>query len=154
MKKPLLIGLGQRFRSDDAVGPYIVESLNKSYANAADFSVMGDAANLLDLWEGRDLVFLVDAVEPEIARPGSIFRLDGLKENFPLQPNVSSSHVLGLNEALELGRILQRLPRQLQIYGIAGASFDYGELLSEAVLKAADEVIAEIGNKLGKQTQE
>ena len=42
----------------------------------------------------------------------------------------TSTHLLGVAEAVELGRELDRLPQRLTVYGIEGERFDVGEGLS------------------------
>ena len=51
----------------------------------------------------------------------------------------SSTHALGVAEAIEIARSLGRLPKQVRVYGIEGASFDYGRGLSPEVEKAVEE---------------
>ena len=60
-----------------------------------------------------------------------------------------STHALGVADAVELGRELERLPRRLAVYGIEGERFDAGEGLTPiveiAVQDLVDELYAEFG---------
>ena len=44
----------------------------------------------------------------------------------------SSTHALGLADAVELARSLGRLPQRVVVYGIEGAAFEFGNGLSAA----------------------
>ena len=58
--------------------------------------------------------------------------------------DASSTHALGLAEAVELARSLGRLPQRVVVYGIEGESFAFGKGLSAAVAAAADRVTEEV----------
>ena len=151
MKRPLVIGLGHRYRSDDGVGPRVVDELRSLYPVLAEYrESQGDAAELLDLFEGREAVILIDAVCKAEDEAGKIYRLDGLNDSLPVQDGISSSHVLSLSEALQLGRILDRLPGTLVIYGINGANFDPGDQLSGPVAGCTREVIEAVVARLNQ----
>ena len=50
----------------------------------------------------------------------------------------SSTHAIGVADAIELGRVLGRLPRRVVVYGVTGACFDAGRGLSGALLDVID----------------
>src|ERR1039457_2451863 len=51
-----------------------------------------------------------------------------------------STHAFGVAEAVQLARVLERLPRRLLIYGIEGRRFDLGSAPSVEVVEASDRV--------------
>ena len=51
----------------------------------------------------------------------------------------SSTHALGLAEAIEIARSLGRLPTRVRVVGIEGARFDFGRGLSPEVEDAVEE---------------
>jgi hydrogenase maturation protease len=51
-----------------------------------------------------------------------------------------STHGLGVGEAIELARTLNRMPNSLTVYGIEGGSFRTGVGLSPEVERAAETV--------------
>jgi hypothetical protein len=53
-----------------------------------------------------------------------------------------------LGEAVELGRVLGRLPVRLVLYAVEAGDVGYGEGLSPAVAAAADRVVDEIAGEL------
>jgi hydrogenase maturation protease len=52
----------------------------------------------------------------------------------------TSTHALGVPEAIELARALGRLPARLEVYAIEGARFTAGAELSPAVERAVREL--------------
>lgn len=147
-----IIGLGNRFRGDDCVGPYIVHRLrNRLTSSVSCIENHGDMANLLEEWKHKR-VCLIDAVQADDAQSGEIFRLDGLVEKFPESLCRASSHGLNLGEALELSQTLDALPEELHIYAICGKDFSFGAGLSTAVQAAAEQVEQEILANLNIQT--
>jgi hydrogenase maturation protease len=147
--KPLIVGLGNRFRTDDSVGPYIVDSLASTHQNDVDLMVnCGDAAALLDSWKTRHQVLLIDACYDETSPAGYIHQLDGLKETLTLDNPSASSHALTLSNAIELGKLLNTLPRSLRIYSIVGQNFAHGEGLTAEVLAAAQQLIKTLSHQI------
>lgn len=95
--------------------------------------VEGVTLALLDAWEGADTAVLVDAVASG-ATPGRVHRVEASLRALPAHLRASSStHAVGVAETIELARALGRLPAQVVLYGVEGASFDPGMGLSQAV---------------------
>ena len=140
----LIIGVGNLYRSDDAVGILIARKLNDM--KTACMSVQeqsGEGTSLMDAWKDYETVWIVDAVssgEP----PGSIHRLDASKQPIPTKFFSCSTHNFGVAEAIELARTLNQLPEQLKLYGIEGKNFQPGEVLSPEVEQAMESVSNEI----------
>jgi hydrogenase maturation protease len=97
----------------------------------------GEAVGLLDAWEGADAVVLVDAVRSG-APAGTIHRVAVGDGALPAAFGRTSSHAVGLAEAVELGRSLGRLPRTVIVYGVEAERFVAGAGLSEPVERALD----------------
>lgn len=147
-RKIVFIGVGNPFRSDDAVGRVVVERLRGEIPQGVTLlEETGDGAELLDAWEGADCVILVDAVQSG-APPGTIHRLDARTEKLPAWFSHSSTHTFGVAEAIELGRAMGELPAELVVYGIEGLDFSAGTELSpevaEVVPIAANLILQEI----------
>ena len=138
----LVLGVGNAWRSDDAAGIEVVRRLRAVPAlRARDYE--GDPAGLIEAWDGEPVVVLVDAVSSG-ARAGTVHRLDPLLEPLPAELFPGSTHHLGLPEAVELARALDRLPGRLELLGIEGADFGAGEGLTPAVERAVEQVAAEL----------
>jgi hydrogenase maturation protease len=63
-----------------------------------------------------------------------------------------STHDFGIAEAVELARILGRLPRHLVVYLVEGERFDIGARLSPAVNDAVDRVAENILAELSRRS--
>lgn len=145
----VVIGVGNYLRHDDAAGLATVRLL-RARAHAAEIEVYeleGEMLALLDLWAGADAVVLVDAIHCD-GPPGSISRLDATSAAIPASLRGSAStHAVGVGEAIELARALQRLPGRVVLFGVKGRCFDAGFGLSEEVAdttgRLADAVLRE-----------
>ncbi|WP_308368563.1 MULTISPECIES: hydrogenase maturation protease [unclassified Microbulbifer] len=147
-----VISLGNHFRGDDSVGPYLLHRLREKLGDSVDcIENGGDMTRLLEDWTRRR-VCLVDAIMAHGRQAGDIIRLNGLAEAMPASVCTTSSHGLNLAEAIELGRVMGALPLQLDIYGICGENFTTSAALSPAVEAAAAKVEQEILKSLMTQT--
>ncbi len=97
----------------------------------------------MEAWIGARTVIVVDAVSSD-SRPGSIFRFDAAQQPLPGKIFQCSAHALGLHEAVELSRALNRLPQRFIIYGIAGKSFGIGGPLSAEVKEGVRQVVERV----------
>jgi len=142
---PLIVGIGNRFRMDDGVGPRVAEMLHETGLNAHVHA--GDGAGLLDLFEDHDDIILVDATRSGAA-PGSLVAFDaGLA---PLRADMFhySTHRFGLAEAVETARALGCLPEKLRVYGIEGKDFGAGVGLTARVEHTALALVADLAADL------
>jgi hydrogenase maturation protease len=94
-------------------------------------------------WEGAESVILIDAAQSGAAA-GTIHRFDAASTEVPSGLFHYSSHQFAVAEAIEMARVLGRLPGSLMVFGIEGTDFSYGEGLSPAVSDAIDKVENEI----------
>lgn len=141
----LIIGVGNRDRGDDGVGPIAVDRLVAKGIPAVEHSY--DGAALIDVWEGCDRVILVDAMRSG-AQAGTIRRFDASGERLPKGAFAVSSHLFGPVEAVETARALGRLPSNLIVFGIEGGSYGFGDPLSPAVQEAMHDLIDRIIKEL------
>ena len=131
----MVIGVGNALRHDDGAGLAVARRL-RARSGAVPIAVReheGETLALLDLWAGSNAVVLVDAICSG-ATPGTIHRFDASEEPLPSELRGSSStHAVGIGEAIELARSLQRLPRRVLVLGVEGRRFDAGAGLSAEV---------------------
>ncbi len=146
----LVIGIGNRFRQDDGVGPAVADELEARGVRTLELD--GEGTRLMNAWQGEDRVVLVDAVRSD-GRPGTIHRLDAIKGRVRKNWLRCSSHEFAVAEAVEMARILERLPQSLVIFGIEGKSYGYGEKLTPNVKQAVPEVARRILLELGSPPQ-
>lgn len=136
-----IIGCGNFDRGDDAAGLLVARRLRE--LGVASTSCSGESLALMDGWDGADSVILVDAVVSG-RQPGTVSIWDPLASPVPRECFVGSTHAFGVAEAIELARVLDRLPPQLTLYGIEGAHFEQGAPPSPEVLDAIERVAQEI----------
>jgi len=136
----VVIGLGTEHRGDDSVGLLVARALRTRLAPpGAVLERSAEGTELLDLWDGRDLVVVVDAVQGGGA-PGTVLRFEVGGEPLPAPLSATSTHGISLAQAVALGQTLNRLPRRLVIYGIEASAFAPGSDASPAVAGAVEPV--------------
>ncbi len=145
----LVIGVGNELRHDDAAGVEIARRLRgRTRPTGVDVcESQGDVTELLDAWEHRDAVVIVDSMRSG-APPGTIRRVDASRDPLPYRlRRPASTHAVAVGEAIELGRALDRLPARVVVYAVEGRRFEAGIGLSdevETVVPAvADAVLSE-----------
>jgi|SRR5579884_491514 hydrogenase maturation protease len=144
----LVIGIGNRYRSDDGAGPAALELLRiERLPGVRLLECEGEASSLLDAWQGAGAVVLIDAASSHAA-PGTIYRFDLLAQPLPFEVSFLSAHAFGVAQAIELGRVLHQLPTSLILYAIEGKSFAAGTGLSREVALAVHEVVQHLKREL------
>ena len=140
---PLVIGVGNRWRSDDGIGPGTIDALADVQDLDAELVVLdGEPARLVAAWQGRALVVIVDAiVAGEL--PGTVHVLTDPNSLHGAEVG-ASSHGGGVAEAVALGRALGQLPDRLVVVGVEPATVDHGDVLSPPVAAAIDAVVAAV----------
>jgi hydrogenase maturation protease len=141
--KPLVIGVGNRWRRDDAIGPRAIEALAAEGRDDIDLLALdGEPARLVFAWADRPLVVVIDAVRTG-APPGTMHHLDALDRDLIVPPS-PSTHGAGVACAVALGRALDRLPDRLMVLGIEPADIDHGDELSPAVAAVFDALVNQV----------
>lgn len=141
----LVIGLGNLYRRDDAVGLRVAELVRSAAPKKLRvIEGIADGTDMLNLWKTSDTVWVADCTISG-RPPGSIYVLDGLNEDIPVALFPSySTHTLNIVQTIALARTLNSLPRRLTIYGIEGENCDPGIGLTEGMDKAAHEIAEKI----------
>jgi hydrogenase maturation protease len=145
----VVIGVGNEWGRDDAAGLEVARRLRG--AAALDVRIdehEGEPAGLIDAWSGAQEAIVVDAVSSG-ADPGAIHRLDAGRAPLPANRFRASTHALGVADAVELARSLDRLPARLVVYGIEGERFDAGSGLTPAVERAVEVLADRLRQHLG-----
>jgi hydrogenase maturation protease len=135
---PLVLGVGNENRGDDAAGLLVARLLRPRLAGVATVSeVATEGTELLDQWEGREFVVAVDAIRTG-APSGTVLRWASGSGPLPTPLSTVSSHGISLGQAVALGETLGRFPGSLVLYGIEGTEFTAGAAASVAVEAALE----------------
>ena len=137
LRPVLVLGLGNPLQADDGVGCRVVEALEERAlppgVEVLDGGTPG--VGLINLWEGRRRVIIVDAAEMG-RRPGEVARfrpedvtLTGASERFSL-------HRTAVADALALAKALDLPIPEIVFYGVQPGRVDWGEQLSPEVAAA------------------
>lgn len=139
-----VICVGNPYRRDDGVGLAVLREL-AGVPGVTAVEATGDAASLLSLWADEPQVVLVDAISAG-APPGTVHELhcrDG-RWTVPPPSAPASTHGLGVAAAIELGRALGQLPREVTLLGVEAGDCGHGEGLTAPVAAAVPEVVRRI----------
>ena len=135
-----VVGIGNEFRGDDAVGLTVVRQLKERVPTGArTFELTGDQTYLLELMRSTDAVIMVDAVQSS-APAGTIFRVDASEEPVPKEFMSFSTHAIDSASAIELARTLGSLPGTILIYGIVGKKFSFSTSMTAEVREVIEMV--------------
>ena len=153
----LVIGIGNPYRADDGVGLAVARHLKeRAPGNLKILEASGEFTSLMESWKHAGAVILVDALQSG-QRPGAIFRFNALEQRLPAGISRHSTHALGIMEAIELARMINRLPPSLIFYGIEGKNFQAGFGLSPeveaSVEKAVDCILEDIRSDIQHHCQ-
>ncbi len=140
----LIVGLGNRYRQDDAVGLLVASRLK----NISDDGVEvlehdGDPLDLLPIWTGRTLAIVIDALNLR-QTAGTIYEFDPDADLPPNRESIVSTHGHSLWDAWELAILLSQRPDRAVIVAVAGRLFGQGADLSTEVEAAIDGVVERV----------
>jgi hydrogenase maturation protease len=152
----LVVGVGNAYRSDDAVGLIAARQIaarrpsrspgsGEGVPNIQVIEASGEGTELIEAWQDADVVVVIDAVHRERgAAPGTPHWFDAHEGSLPIHFFHTSTHAFGVAEAIELARALKRLPPQLIVYGIEGRVFEAGVGLSAELARAVPSVVTDV----------
>lgn len=138
-----IIGIGNEFRSDDGIGIHIVRELKNRYPELNTSESDGNGVELLSLYQGNDLLIIIDAAYAEKEEDiGKILHLN-LNETVDFSNiKLFSSHSFGLVESLKMGKILNAIPDETHLYLVFARDFSFGNKISEEVKQSTEKIIS------------
>lgn len=146
-----VIGIGNRDRGDDALGPRVADALLEHVPGQVSVvEHSGEVAGLVDLMTDAAAVYLIDAAVMGL-EPGSLREFDASGAPLPALGGAFSSHALGLSEAIELARALGVLPRVCRVFAVEAVSFETGESLSDPVAQAIPRVVQAVKDSIRQE---
>jgi hydrogenase maturation protease len=146
----MVVGLGSEFRRDDGAGPLIAARAVDVAGVGRDVGPIADPLDLLGVWDGADLVVVVDAVRSG-AIPGTVQVVElGNEPGADVSRSVTTStHGIGLAGVLRLARAVGHAPLRVAVVGIEGDDFGRGAGLSPAVEAALPTAVRRVVELIG-----
>lgn len=146
-RRAVVIGIGNSYRRDDAVGLVVADHIGRTAGpGVLALCCDGEPTTLIQAWSDVDIAVVVDAVVGSSAPVGGLCRMvvtaQDAARRFERAPGGSGSHGLGLPEAIALARALDLLPRRLVVLGVEVADVRTGVGLSPPVAAAVADVVA------------
>jgi hydrogenase maturation protease len=151
-----IIGCGNFDRGDDAAGLLVARRLRALGVETPAIEVMeinGESFSLMDCWTGSEEVILVDATAPS-GSPGRVRAWNVHTHALPADFSPCSTHAFGVREAVQLARVVNRLPRTLLICGIEGKQFCLGAAISPEVECAVAFVTERLSTRVSNSSLE
>jgi hydrogenase maturation protease len=144
----VVIGVGNALRGDDGAGPAVAEAVRTRAPHHVAIRVCEEEpTRLIDAIGEADAVVIVDAVSTG-GPAGTVHRFDASEAPLPSRAFRSSTHALGIGDALELARALGRLPPRTIVFGIEGSDFTARDGLTpqveQSVARVATAVLGEV----------
>ena len=150
----VVIGVGNPLRGDDGVGLVVAAALeDRVPPGVSVVPCEQEPSRLLDAWNGAEAAIVVDAAALG-DEPGTVRRFDASETAIPAGVFRSSTHAFGVGDAIELARVLGRLPQHVLVYGVEGGRFAAGEPLTAPVEAAVEQVAAAVLSDLERLTRE
>ncbi|MCR4417781.1 MAG: hydrogenase maturation protease [Ignavibacteria bacterium] len=137
-----IIGIGNEFRSDDAVGLIVARKLKELYPDFDIIESDGNGTDLLNYFQNYDKLIIIDAAISE--NPEDIGRIKEIKVTDDLdfsEINLFSSHAFSLLSALRLAKQLNILPKELYLYLIFSNNFSFGQEISQKVKESSEKIL-------------
>lgn len=146
--KKLIIGLGNEYCGNDALGIIIARELKNSMADWDLKTGAFSGINFLEEIEGYDWIVVIDSLCRPDVPDGEIIELK--IEDFAGVKNFSYIHSLNFASAIELGRHLElKLPENIRIFGITvNKKGDIGQEIEESLKAKIDTIIQNIINRI------
>ncbi|HAR96888.1 MAG TPA: hypothetical protein DCR97_13145 [Deltaproteobacteria bacterium] len=153
--KTLVIGLGNTLLRDDGVGIYVAREVTRRVGNLDNVDVVEASIGgigLIDLMQGYDTVYIVDALKRADSVPGKTLRCGIEALGDPTY--VGGPHFLDLRTAVELGKQCGfKMPPRIEIFAVEIVdNMDFSESLTPEVEKAVPSLVADIVAEIQKDT--
>jgi hydrogenase maturation protease len=152
MKNIKVLGIGNILVGDDGLGPRVLEELEKREIPAnvelIDAGVGGMA--ILSWIEDADKIIIIDSVQTGNEPVGTVYRFTD-KEMPPSDMFMLSLHDLNLVDTINIGRVVQKMPEEIIIYGVEVIRLteftrEMSPEVEAAISEVADLVMEEIRN--------
>jgi len=144
-----IFGIGNILLQDDGVGVHVIRRLLNEYEFPESVELVDGGTkglDLLPLFEGRDKVLIIDAVNFK-KEPGTIDIITDDKIPSFLSSKLSV-HQIGLPDTLFAAKLMGITPSEMCLIGIQPASMNAGTELSDVINGQMDILLRKILQKL------
>lgn len=144
-----VIGLGNILLKDEGVGVHVVNTIKQKYSFFPEIEIVDGGTmgfDLLPIFEGRDKVLIVDAVDFK-RKPGYIGIIEN--DNIPSVLNSKLSvHHINLPDVLFAAKLMDISPPEICLVGIQPESLDIGLDMTDEIKEKIEALIDAIIGKL------
>ncbi len=136
----VVVGLGNRYRRDDAVGVVAADALNElALTGVRVVTDIVEPVSLLEAWSGAALAVVIDAAVMTPSTPGRVRRC--VLSDVVAASEGLSSHGVDITRTHALGKALGRGPEALVVFTIEVADTGHGVGLTPQVAGAVPELV-------------
>ena len=147
----VVVGLGNSYRRDDAVGVVAAVALDElALPGVRVVTDIVEPVSLLEAWSGAGLAVVIDAAVMTPSTPGRVRRC--VLSDVVAGPEGLSSHGVDITRTHALGQALGRGPDALVVFTIEVADTGHGIGLTAQVAGAVPEVVCMAVDEI-KRTQ-
>ncbi len=140
MDKIGVVGVGNPWRGDDAIGWAVIDTLEgKIDAGAVLYKVQGSLFEIIDLLQMHEHLYLIDAWKADLPI-GSWQRHDAKKCVFAKEGQPASSHGLGVAEAIAIAKNLDQMPASVVIYAVCAKEYGIGQKMDPQLKESIEHV--------------
>jgi hydrogenase maturation protease len=156
--KFVVLGIGQKYRGDDAAGLEAVRVWQKKFPETAASARIELSESvgfeLLALFDGMEAVFVLDAVYR--SKPGGALLTFYKEQIRSIDQHPTSAHGWGIAETLKLGFLTRPALNECHIVliGIEGVNFNIGLGMTPEVLIGVKKASEQLENEIQKYLKE
>jgi len=145
--RTVVVGVGNLLLKDEGIGVHIAHALQRiDILHNIKIIDAGTSPDLPYYLKDTDKLVIVDAVKAG-GKPGTVYRFHPHDVNIESERMVSV-HELGLEQSLEMMRLMGGEPREIVIIGIEPKEIDWGTELSAELKQKIPEVINVVLNEI------
>ncbi len=139
----VVLGVGNILMGDEGIGVRAVEELEKRYEVPDNVEIVDGGTSgmsLINYMEGKDAVYIIDAIQKKGSSPGHVVVIDLLEKPNFYRIKISP-HQLGISDLLHIMTISEILPKKIQLIGIVPKSLEPGLELSPEAKKGIEQAL-------------
>jgi hydrogenase maturation protease len=144
MTDTAIIGIGNLYRSDDAAGWAVIDSLDgRAPQGIALYKLHPDIGQMLGLFTEHSTLFLIDAWKGPKKGPAFV-RFDPMKDGKLLRTSCTSTHGISVKSCIDLAEALSMLPKKIIIYAIRVENTTLSTSMTTEIQKTIEKVASTI----------